>query len=147
MVDALEEFEQVMEAEPILMLLPPSSSDWVIRKVAKVKRRMGHSFKGMGEKIEEFFWEVECHRSWSLRRLKEIHRHRPRNSYSRELKIFTWRSIMKEGHKGELEGKGEGGSLNLQLMMNFKIIYWNAKGLGKKEKHWGVKRHGEELEC
>lgn len=43
----------VVEAEPILMVSPPSLSDWVIRKAAEVGKCMGISLKGMEQKLEE----------------------------------------------------------------------------------------------
>lgn len=49
-----EDFDQIIEADPILML-PPPSSGWVVKKVAEVKRRMGFSFKEIENKVEEFF--------------------------------------------------------------------------------------------
>lgn len=101
MVDALEEFDSIEEVVPILMLPPPSLSEWVIRKVVEVKRRMSYSFKEMEQKIEEFFWEVEQRRSWSPRRPKEIHRRHFGNGFSRELKNLH-SDINYEGRK---EGK------------------------------------------
>lgn len=61
------EYDSITEAEPILMLPPVARSDWVIKKVAKDKRRLGYSFKGMEQQVKDFFWEIEK-RSWSPRR-------------------------------------------------------------------------------
>lgn len=55
----LVELDQVTDVETILMLPPPSSFNRVLKKMAKVKWRLGYSFKGMEQQVEDLFWEVE----------------------------------------------------------------------------------------
>lgn len=43
----LGEADSVIDFDPILMLPPPSHSDWVLKKVAEVKRRLGYAFQGI----------------------------------------------------------------------------------------------------
>lgn len=47
-----------VELEPLLMI-PPPQSDWVIKKVAEVKRRLGYSFDGMKQRIRDFFGKLK----------------------------------------------------------------------------------------
>lgn len=37
----------IIDAEPILMLPPPPHSDWLLKKVAEVKRRLGILFRAL----------------------------------------------------------------------------------------------------
>lgn len=46
-MDDSREMGSFMEPKPLLMLLPPPHSNWVIKKVADVKRRMGYAIEGM----------------------------------------------------------------------------------------------------
>lgn len=85
--DRLVEFREedsIIEADPILMLPPRPHFDWVIKKVAEVKRRLGYSFKGIEQRVEEFFSEIE--RSWSLRRNKGNNKRGFSNQRAREFK-------------------------------------------------------------
>lgn len=59
----LEEYDSITEAKPILMLPPMARSDWVLKKVAELKRRLGYNFKEVERRVEDFFWEIERRRS------------------------------------------------------------------------------------
>lgn len=57
--------EEISFKEPLYMLPPPSASNWVLKQVNDIKRRMGISFDGLEEKIEELFREIERRRGSS----------------------------------------------------------------------------------
>lgn len=59
----LGEHDLITKAEPILMLPPTIHLDWVLKKVAEVKRRLGYNFKEVEKWVEEFFWKIERRRS------------------------------------------------------------------------------------
>lgn len=47
----LGEYDSITEAEPILMLPPAAHSDWVLKKVVEVKRRLGYNFKEVERRV------------------------------------------------------------------------------------------------
>lgn len=64
----LNKDEIIQDVDLLLMLPPPYRSNWMIKKVAEVKRRLGYAFKDMEQRVENFFWEIERRRSWSPKR-------------------------------------------------------------------------------
>lgn len=76
----LEDAIKIIDAEPILVL-PPPSSRWVVKKVAEIRRRMGYSFKEIEHKMEDFFWEIERRRKWRPKNSKPAHTRKSRGSY------------------------------------------------------------------
>lgn len=104
-------------AEPkLLFLLPSPRSDWVIKKVAEVKRRLGYSFHGMKQRIEDIFWEIKRCRSWSPRRWKKSTKRGSSRKGSRELK-----NLHSDIHYNREKGVGReewgGGKDNLICMI------------------------------
>lgn len=57
------EEDSIIDADPILMLPPDLQSEWVVKKVVEVKRRLGYAFKRMKQRVEDFFMKIERKRS------------------------------------------------------------------------------------
>lgn len=98
-----------MEAEPMLMLPPYYQSDWVIKKVVEVKRRLGYSFQEMKHHVEEFFWEIEQKCSWSLRKDKDSKPKDPKGRRERELKKLHSEVNYEGKNKGRERMRGHRG--------------------------------------
>lgn len=101
--------------ETLLMLPPPSSSSWVLRQVKDISKRLGISFEGMEEKVEDLFREIERRRAISSTRSRSITRQTLRRG-CRELKnlysaINYESSVGKRkvsGRRSRMEGRGFG---------------------------------------
>lgn len=55
--------EGFVNGNPIMMLHAPSSSDWVLRKVMEVNKHLEISYKGLENKVQALFREIECCKS------------------------------------------------------------------------------------
>lgn len=96
------------EETPLQCVPPPLPSEWVVCKVAEMKRKMWVSFVGMRFQVEDLFREIECRRSYNHKKCDLKPRMDGRESKSRELQHFA-SSINFEGSasvKNKSNGEG-----------------------------------------
>lgn len=81
--------DEVYYEDPLCILLPPPSSRWVFKQVQIIRKKMGISFDGIEEKVEDLFREIERRRE--SRMIKNINKNLARCTLRkgcREIKIF-----------------------------------------------------------